>query len=166
MSIKARIAALAAASLLSAAGIAHIKLSEGRHTTAYPDPATGGAPWTICYGHTGPEVKPGLKVSLEQCELWLLEDTAKAERAVKRLTKVPLRQGQYDAATSFVFNLGEGNYASSTLLRLQNAGQWHSACDQYPRWKYANKRVLEGLVTRRYKEQTMCRQEGPYVYRP
>lgn len=33
---------------------------EGKKHAAYPDPLTGGAPWTIGIGHTGPEVHEGL----------------------------------------------------------------------------------------------------------
>ncbi|WWO60220.1 endolysin [Xanthomonas phage SB1] len=166
MNIKQRLLAIFAGSLLSVAGITHIALSEGKHRTAYPDPGTNGAPWTICYGHTGPEVKPGLTVSEEQCQKWLADDLAKHEKFVQKLVKVPLKQGEYDALVSFSFNLGPGNLQSSTLLRKLNSGDRRGSCMQYPNWKYANKRVLEGLVTRRFKEQTMCLQEGPYVFRP
>lgn len=166
MNIKARIAALVAASLLSIAGFTHIKLSEGIHTVAYPDPGTGGAPWTICYGHTGPEVVRGLRVSMEQCELWLLEDTLKAEAVIKKTITRPMKQGEYDAAVSFIYNVGEGNWRKSTLLRSFNAGDRVRACNEYPKWIYANKRVLEGLRVRRYKEQAMCLTQGAYIYDP
>lgn len=166
MSIKARIAALVAASLLSVAGIQHIKDSEGLRTTAYPDPATGGAPWTICYGHTGPEVYRGLTVSKEQCELWLRQDTDKHERFVKGMVTKPVRQGEFNAMVSFSLNAGPTNLRNSTLLRKFNAGDRIGSCNEYPRWKYANKMILEGLVTRRFKEQRMCLEGGPYVYYP
>ena len=39
---------------------------EGCKLTAYPDPATGGDPWTIGYGHTGNDVYPGLTITQEQ----------------------------------------------------------------------------------------------------
>jgi hypothetical protein len=35
---------------------------EGCLLSAYPDPASGGVPWTIGYGHTGPEVTAGLTI--------------------------------------------------------------------------------------------------------
>ncbi|WWO60268.1 lysin [Xanthomonas phage SB3] len=166
MNLKAKLAALVAASLLSVAGLTHIKDSEGLRLKAYPDPATGGAPWTICWGHTGPEVYPGLVVTREQCEVWLREDTLKAERGVKRLIRKPIRQGEYDAMVSFVFNVGEGNLQRSTLLQKFNRGDRVGACHQYPYWKYANKMVLEGLVIRRFKERDMCMLKGPYIYDP
>ena len=43
-----------------------LKTCEGYSLSAYPDPASGGAPWTIGYGHTGSEVVPGLTISQEQ----------------------------------------------------------------------------------------------------
>lgn len=169
MTVRAWVAAavIGTASLVSVTGYHHIKESEGKHLVAYADPGTGGEPWTICYGHTGPEVRPGLRATEAQCEAWLREDVAKAERAVQRLVTVPLRHGEYDAYVSFVFNVGPRNFASSTMLRLLNSGDHVAACKQFPRWKYANKMVLQGLVVRRYAEQRMCLQlTGNYVYVP
>ncbi|UYA98829.1 endolysin [Xanthomonas phage vB_Xar_IVIA-DoCa7] len=166
MGLKAKLAALAAASLLSMAGLLHIMDSEGLRLKAYADPATGGAPWTICWGHTGPEVYPGLVVTRDQCEVWLREDTLKAEAIVKKAIKRPIRQGEYDAMVSFTFNVGGGNLRSSTLLRKFNQGDRVGSCHQYPHWKYANKMILEGLVTRRFKERDMCLLKGPYIYDP
>lgn len=159
-------ALLAAGSLLSVGGIVHIADSEGKVNRAYPDPATGGKPWTICRGHTGPEVHPGLVVSDDQCDKWYAEDLSEAESHVKRLVRVPLSQGEYDAYTSFVFNVGPEKFRTSTMLRKVNLGDWKGGCREFPRWKYANKMVMEGLVVRRYKELTMCLNGGPYVYRP
>lgn len=164
--MKKKIAAGAAALLLSVAGLAHLKSSEALRLTAYGDPGTGGAPWTICYGHTGPEVYPGLAVTRAQCEIWLKEDVAEAEHCLKQSVRVPLRQGAWDAYTSFVFNVGCSKFRSSTMLRLLNTGQYAESCNQFPRWVYANKRVLNGLKVRRYDEQAMCHKGGPNVYLP
>lgn len=152
--------------LVSAGGVAAVAQHEALRFTAYPDPATGGKPWTICYGHTGPEVVPGLTVSKAQCEKWLAEDLMKAQRVVTSTVKVPLTQGEVDAYVSFVFNVGGGNWRSSTLLRLLNQGKRKEACDQLPRWIYADKRVLNGLKVRRYEERAVCLSGGAYVHRP
>lgn len=170
MTVRAWVAAAVigvSASLVSVGGYHHIKQSEGIHLTAYADPGTGGAPWTICYGHTGPEVYRGLRVTQAQCEAWLREDVMEAEAYVQRYVKVPLRQGEYDAYVSFVFNAGPDNFRTSTMLRLLNSGDRVGACKQFPRWKYANKMILQGLVVRRFAEQRMCLQAtGSYVYAP
>lgn len=163
-STKARIAAVAiGASLVSITGVALIKSHEGLRTTAYPDPGTGGAPWTICYGHTK-GVKPGMRATEAQCEQWLKEDMLEAEAYLRKSVSVPLTQGEYDAYTSFIFNAGPTNWHNSTMRRLLNQGKRIDACNQFPRWIYANKRVLNGLKVRRYDEQRQCLSFGRYVY--
>lgn len=164
--MKKRIYALLAGSLLSVAGLSYIRSDEGLRLTAYPDPGTRGAPWTICYGHTGPEVHPGLTVTKSQCEVWLKKDTEFAEAVVQTVVTVPLKQGEYDAYTGFVFNAGPRNFESSTMLRLLNAGDRAGACNQFPRWVYADGRRLEGLAVRRTRDQTICHYLGDYVYVP
>lgn len=168
--MKARVAALLAALALGVGGVTYVSTQGIEHTaekegliyTAYPDPGTKGVPWTICYGHTK-GVKPGMRASQAQCEQWLAEDLYEAEKAVQRHVRVPLTQGQYDALVSFVFNVGEGQFRTSTLLRKLNQGDYKGACDQFPLWVYANKRVLNGLVKRRTEEQAMCLREFVYV---
>ena len=88
----------------SPAGIELIKDFEGLRLEAYPDPGTGGDPWTIGYGHTGPEVKPGLIISIEQAGALLKEDLVKFEEAVERLITVGLNQHEFDALVSFTYN--------------------------------------------------------------
>lgn len=153
------------ATYLSLRGAQQVASHEGYRLVAYPDPATGGKPWTICRGHTK-GVYRGMQATHEQCDRWYAEDLREAEEAVQRLVKAPLRQGQYDAYVSFVFNMGYPKFASSTMLRLVNSGKWKASCNEFPRWKYANKMVLAGIVKRRYEEQTNCLKDGPYVYLP
>lgn len=153
------------ATYLSLSGAQHIADQEGYRLVAYPDPGTGGVPWTICRGHTQ-GVRPGMRATPEQCDRWYAEDLRVAEKAVQRRVRVPMKQGEYDAAVSFVFNVGEQRFATSSLLRKLNAQDRIGSCNEYPKWKYANKMILEGLVKRRYKEQAMCLKAGPYVYLP
>lgn len=166
MGLKQRLLGLGAVILLSGAGALALQQREGLRTTAYPDPATGGAPWTICWGHTGPEVYRGLTVSRAQCEQWYWEDVAEAESYLRRYIRVPVRQGAWDAYVSFVFNVGPENFRTSTMLRKLNAGDWRGSCNQFPRWVYANRMRMEGLAVRRYSEQRQCLLEGTYVYVP
>ena len=49
-------------------GLALIKSFEGCELTAYPDPGSGGDPWTIGYGHSWPVVVPGLTIDQNQAD--------------------------------------------------------------------------------------------------
>jgi len=79
-------------------------------------------------------------------------DVAVAEASVQRLVKVPLSQGQFDALVDFVFNLGAGRLASSTLLRDLNAGQYEAAGQQLLLWDHSGGVEVEGLKARREAE--------------
>lgn len=135
-------------------GIDLIKSSEGLRLTAYPDPATGGEPWTIGYGTTR-GVKPGMKITATQAEEYLKTDVGRFEPELARLVKVPLTQHQWDALMCFVYNLGSANLASSTLLKLLNAGDYARAADQFPRWNKAAGKEMPGLTKRRAAEQAL-----------
>lgn len=111
--------------------------------------------WTIGWGHTQ-GVKPGDEISREQAQILFSEDVEWAVAAVNKKVKVGLTQNQFDALVSFVFNLGEANFASSTLLRKLNKGDYDGAAEQFPRWNKQRQNgklvVLRGLVRRRAQE--------------
>jgi len=69
-----------------------IKQHEGLRLKAYPDPGSGGDPWTIGYGHTA-GVRKGDTCTKEQAEHWLDEDILNASMTVERFVKVPLING-------------------------------------------------------------------------
>lgn len=135
---------------MSDKGLEITKSEEGLELHAYPDPATGAEPWTIGYGHTK-GVKPGDVCTEEQAVEFLKEDLLTAERDVKRLVMVPLTQGQFDALVDFVFNVGGGNFSSSTMLKKLNAKDYKGARDEFPKWNRGAGKVLPGLVRRRAK---------------
>jgi len=136
----------------SAAGVAFVGHHEGLKKTAYRDPV---GIVTVCYGHTA-TARLGQSYSKEACQALLQSDLRAAEAAVRRLVKVPLSQETFDALVSFVFNVGEGNFARSTLLRKLNAGDYVGACRELPKWTLARGRELPGLVTRRNDEMALC----------
>jgi len=79
-----------------------------------------------------------------------------ADRFAKRvdeMVKVDLTQNQFNALTSFAYNVGTGNFASSTLLKKVNANPNDLAIElEFKKWTKANKVVVQGLVNRRKKE--------------
>ncbi len=129
-------------------GLALIRSFEGCVLKAYKCPA---GVWTIGYGHTK-GVKPGDKISQAKAEELLMQDIAPIEKRLNE--KLPgLKQGQFDALISFIFNLGWTAFASSTLCkRIQNKASDQAVCEQLLRWFYANKKPLLGLMKRRVAE--------------
>ncbi len=129
---------------------------EGVVLKAYPDPATGGDPWTVGVGHTGPEVHPGMVITEAQADKLLSDDLARFEAAVRKLCPITT-QSQFDALVSFAFNVGDGNLKTSTLRRLHNEGEFEAAAVQFARWDKANKKVMRGLTKRRAAEAALYR---------
>ena len=129
-------------------GIALIKEFEGLRLKAYKCP---GGVWTIGYGHTA-GVKPGIVISEAQAEEYLKADLIAFERYLNGLG-LALNQNQFDALVSFIYNVGTGNFSSSTLLRRVRANpQDNSIMDEFLRWVYSTDRVLPGLQRRRLAE--------------
>ena len=129
-------------------GIALIKEFEGLRLKAYKCP---GGVWTIGYGHTA-GVKPGMVITEAQAEEYLKADLIAFERYLNGLG-LALNQNQFDALVSFIYNVGTGNFYSSTLLRKVRANpQDNSIMDEFLRWVYSKGRVLPGLQRRRLAE--------------
>lgn len=124
--------------------------AEGLRLVAYRCPA---GVWTIGYGHTGKDVYPGLRITVERAEELLERDLTQAATAVLRLVRVPLTAPQAASLADFVFNVGEGSFASSTLLRKLNARDYASVPAELRRWTKGRVNgvliELPGLVKRR-----------------
>lgn len=149
---------------LSAAGIlaitALIKPHEGEVLGTYVDPV---GILTSCYGHTGRHVEEGKTYSQEECQAILAEDVQAREALMLKSITVPVNDEIKASLLSFVYNVGIGAFESSTLLKKLNAGDYVGACNELPRWVYANGRKLPGLVTRREEEKALCL-EGAYQF--
>ena len=120
---------------------------------AYPDPGTGGAPWTIGWGSTGADIKPGLTWTKQQCDDRLAQDlTHFASHVSAAIGDAPATQPQFDAMLSFAYNVGVANLESSTLLKLHKQGDYAGAQAQFARWDEADGKVMPGLQRRRAAE--------------
>lgn len=139
-----------------------ITTSEGFVPHPYVDPASGGEPITIGYGST--HYCDGTKVTLQ--------DTPVTEEAgmellkcflnksvlpkVHTLVTADINQNQLDAIGDFCYNLGSGNFASSTLLKKINANPNDPSIKaEFSKWNKAAGKVLTGLTIRRNKEATL-----------
>jgi GH24 family phage-related lysozyme (muramidase) len=149
---------------IGAAGIALIKRFEGcarlrtdGMVAAYPDPGTGGEPWTIGWGATGRDHVHGGRIGPQtvwtqaQCDDRLTHDLARYAADVARaLGDAPTSLSQFDAMVSFHYNTGA--IARATLTRKHIAGDYQGAAREFARWNRAGGRVLKGLVRRRAAE--------------
>ena len=129
-------------------GIDLIKKHEGFRSKAYRCSANV---LTIGYGHTL-NVKSTDVITLDQAESFLRQDVEFAEKEVNK-HNLNINQNQFDALVSFVFNLGVGNFARSTLLRkIKSNPNDPTIRREFNRWIYAGGKVLNGLVRRRKEE--------------
>lgn len=141
---------------VSEAGMALIRRFEGCRLSAYPDPGTGGEPWTVGWGATGPGIGPGTVWTQQQADERLAHDViryaAEVERAVGH---APTTQEQFDALVSFHYNTGAVGRAA--LTRKHVAGDKDGAAREFARWNRAGGRVLAGLTRRRAAEAALYR---------
>ena len=109
---------------------------------------------TIGYGHTK-GVKPGQRIDKKKAEKYLKQDVKQAVKAVKKYVKVKLKQNEFDALVSFAYNVGEGNFKGSALLKYVNSNDFSGAAKQFDRWIYSKGRKCNGLVRRRRLERQL-----------
>lgn len=170
--------AVVAAIFVSAASVAATTMypkHEGVRHVAYPDPASpravesrkppaqrkpgwqklSGAPWTICYGHTK-GVKEGDTATGEQCVRWAHDDAREHGLDISNCVAVYVPHDSAVAFVSFASNAGAPNFCRSTLNKKLNAGDLAGACNELPRWVYAQGIKLPGLVNRRADERALC----------
>lgn len=123
---------------------------EGLRCRAYRCPA---GILTIGYGHIR-GVQEGMIISPRHAEELLEEDWAIARAQTLRLCP-SLTGNRLDAIIDFVFNLGAGRLAASTLRRRINRGEWNGATRELSKWVWGGGRKLPGLILRRAAEQEL-----------
>lgn len=172
-------AAIGVTALIGAAVIAVQPFTashEGTIYRAYPDPGTRGAPWTICKGHTGPDVHSGMTATPAQCNAWYQQDmTAKMVIILRMTPQMAEKPSALQAAGDFAFNAGEGWWAKSPMAAAFAKRQWRAGCEAFTGYLtlYKAPKVvagrncrtnakgvlyceLPGLVTRRQNESALC----------
>lgn len=124
---------------------------------AYPDPATGGDPFTIGYGSTGPDIKQHTIWSKEKAYERLTEHVQYFAAALLKLSPklATASPERFAAVISWVYNLGLGNYRISTFKKRIDANDWRGAAIECRKWKWAAGRILPGLIRRREAEALM-----------
>jgi lysozyme len=149
-----------------------IKEFEGCILTAYADPASplgiemrkkpaarvagweklSGAPWTIGYGQTGPDIVPGIKWTQQQAEDRLVAEVAHFGEQVIKIVPKSCNANQLAALVCFAFNVGIQGLRKSTLLKKLNAGDVPGAALEFMKWNKAGGKAMAGLTRRRQAE--------------
>lgn len=150
--------AAASAAVIGTAGLTLIKHYEGVRYKPYRDVV---GVLTVCYGHTGPDIIASKLYTQDECDTLLLADIKKHQAPIlpgnphNCIRNAPLTYNQRDAVTSFIFNLGEGNFCRSTMAKHLSNRKYASAAAEFPRWNRAGGKVYRGLTNRRLAEQKL-----------
>lgn len=126
---------------------------EGRQYLPYEDVA---GIWTVCDGHTGPDIIRGRRYSDQECDALLAHDLAPVKQAVDAAVKVPIKDTTRAALYSFTYNVGVTAFRRSSLLRQLNAGNIKGACADLRQWIYTGHQAWKGLINRRQIETEVC----------
>ncbi len=132
-----------------------LKVWEGVRTRVYLDSVKKP---TVGVGHLvlpSDHLKVGDVITHARVDAFLTKDVQSALKGVNQLVKARITKNQCIALTSFVFNLGQGRLASSTLLIKLNGGDYKGAADQFLRWTHAGGKQIQGLVNRRNAERAL-----------
>lgn len=137
----------------------YAKQLPGGGCVAYPDPGTGGHPWTIGWGSTGKDIQPGTTWTQAQAEHSLNEHLLYFATNLLKLSPslVNASDRRVAALISFCYNCGMGNYRISTLKKRADSGDWVGASQEILKWNKAAGRVLKGLTRRREAEAALLK---------
>ncbi|NEO82826.1 MAG: glycoside hydrolase family protein [Spirulina sp. SIO3F2] len=111
--------------------------------------------WTVGYG-TRAQSKTET-VDHAEAKRRLEADLARRSQTLERLVQVPLSANQRAALISFIFNVGDGAFERSRLLRKLNAGDYAGAANEFDIWVYVKDGAEKsaGLVKRRQREKLL-----------
>ena len=140
-------------------GLDIIKSFEGYSSSVYLCPANR---WTIGYGSTWDMncksiTKDQPPITEEEGENLLRRELTHCYHAIGKLVTAEIDENMFSALCSFIFNVGSGNFQSSTMRMKLNRGEYLGASDEFPKWRKAGGRILKGLVRRRGVERELFR---------
>lgn len=119
--------------------------------------------WTIGYGSTryatGKHVGPNEQIAETVADILLTQKIHQNDQVMNQVIKVTIPQNQWDALSSLMYNIGDGAFSTSTLLRVLNSGDHTAASAHFLDWDritlHGEKIVAPGLLNRRKKEQAL-----------
>jgi GH24 family phage-related lysozyme (muramidase) len=160
---------------ISDKGLTLIKNGEGfakkignNQVQAYPDPVSGGAPYTIGYGTTyidGKPVQPGTIISFQRAEeLFLQQIKTQYLPVVTKSIRAIVTQSMIDACTSLCYNMGP-SFAKSSIVTNLNRGDYQAAANSFLLYNKARGpdgalKEVAGLTRRRREESELFLRDG------
>jgi lysozyme len=109
--------------------------------------------WTIGWGHRIKLNEDYVTITRAKADELFLEDSKWVENAINKSVKVDIGQNMFDALFSLVYNIGEGAFKKSNLLKLLNDRQFDKLREYFMKYVHdENGNVLSGLVKRRMEE--------------
>lgn len=131
----------------------HKRLPDGS-CESYPDPGTGGDPWTVGWGSTGHSITKETRWDVQTAQAALDQHLLYFTTGVLKLSPglVNAKDRQLAAVISFCYNCGLGNYRISTFKKRVDSGDWTAAKTEIVKWNKAAGRVMSGLTRRRLAE--------------
>lgn len=108
---------------------------------------------TCCWGLTGPSLREGTTFTQDECTEMFMKRINDFSSKLNNLIKTQVTKNQYIALLSLAFNIGEGAFGSSTLLKKVNVDPNDKTIEaQFKLWIHAGGKVLDDLVKRRAQE--------------
>ena len=132
--------------------------SEGCALVAFLDRLATVPVWTIGHGTThihGQPVYARQTCTRAEADRWAIADMAGTANYILKVVRHPLTDHQLGAMISFVYNIGAGHFATSTVLEALNAALYQRAADNLLDYDQAGGRPYPGLLLRRQHERIM-----------
>lgn len=135
---------------------------EGFSATPYLDILAKPPVWTIGFGSTRlmngqPVTADTPPISWHDGVALMGNELRQAFHVIAATVQQPLSVDQKAALADFIYNVGQGNFISSSLYRKLNEGDWEGAAAEFERWDQAGGHVLAGLLRRRKAEEQLFR---------
>lgn len=157
---KKRLTIAAAVLAICLPALHHFESSGQRHLMPYQDIAGN---WTVCNGHTGPDVHPGIAWTDDQCDAQDIIDLDKANAAVHACGVGKMTVNQESAFTDFALNTGRGTFCRSSMAREISLGRAAAACTHILKYVFVGKincrtagKTCPGIPLRRDWEYQLC----------
>jgi len=138
------------------AAIELIRKYEGYNEKAYPDPTTGGEPYTIGYGTQyypdGSPVRRGHLCTKRKALEYLYHELEVLDTELKKLN-LGLDESMHQALLSFIHSVGWNSFLYSNIIDCLEQEDWRGASQEIPKWVFDQDHKMVGSLLHRRQEE-------------